>query len=125
MSALECPCCGDEAAVGEVSDGDALICGCPGYVSVDAEDAYVVIDDTVPCVPCALRERIAELEAENEGLRKILWLYHGCPSSVLYGDDGEMQCSRCFADFKRMSTDELSTMLTAKLIIAAIEEARR
>ena len=61
---LECPCCGDDAAVGEVSDGDALICGCPGWVTVDEGDAYVSIDEGVTCVPCALRERIAELEAE-------------------------------------------------------------
>ena len=34
-------------------------------------------------------------------LRKLLWLRHGCSMHFLYGDDGEMQCSRCLLDFKR------------------------
>jgi len=37
----------------------------------------------------------------EETLRKLLWLRHGCPISVLYVDDGEMQCSECGIDFKR------------------------
>lgn len=32
-------------------------------------------------------------------LRKLLWLNHGC--TLLYGDDGEMQCGKCLIDFKR------------------------
>ena len=35
---LECPCCGDVAAEGFVNDGDPLICGCNGIVSMDAEN---------------------------------------------------------------------------------------
>ena len=35
----------------------------------------------------------------DKKLRELLWLYHGC--TELYGDDGEMQCSRCLIDFKR------------------------
>ena len=42
-----------------------------------------------------------KLAKENEQLRKILWLRHGCSISKLYGDDGEMQCSFCRIDFKR------------------------
>jgi len=38
---LECPCCGDDGAEsddeGLFSDGQALICGCVGHVSVDSE----------------------------------------------------------------------------------------
>ncbi len=34
-------------------------------------------------------------------LRKLLWLRHGCPIHILYGDDGEMQCGNCGIDFKR------------------------
>lgn len=44
---------------------------------------------------------------ENLILRKLLWLRHGCPFSALYGDDGEMQCSQCQIDFKRMSAEFL------------------
>jgi len=35
-------------------------------------------------------------------LRELLWLRHGCDFKYLYGDDGEMQCSKCQIDFKRM-----------------------
>ncbi len=38
-------------------------------------------------------------------LRRLLWLRHGCPFSALYGADGEMQCSSCDIDFKRMPPD--------------------
>lgn len=41
--------------------------------------------------------------ADDVVLRRLLWLRHGCPMSTLYGDDGEMQCSKCGIDFKRMS----------------------
>ena len=35
-------------------------------------------------------------------LRELLWLRHDAAhSSILYGDDGEMQCSACRIDFKR------------------------
>lgn len=40
-------------------------------------------------------------------LRQLLWLNHGCAVSTLYGDDGEMQCSKCGIDFKRMPAIEL------------------
>ncbi len=38
---------------------------------------------------------------ENQILRKLLWLRHGCSAHALYGDDGEMQCHTCGIDFKR------------------------
>lgn len=47
----------------------------------------------------------AEGAREELELRKLLWLRHGC--SGLYGDDGEMQCSACLIDFKRMSAREI------------------
>ena len=39
--------------------------------------------------------------SEEQVLRKLLWLRHGCPFHFLYGDDGEMQCHNCGIDFKR------------------------
>ena len=39
--------------------------------------------------------------SEEQLLRKLLWIRHGCPVNALYGDDGEMQCSVCGIDFKR------------------------
>ena len=43
---IECPCCGDDAWIGEagddVTDGQALLCGCVGHISCDTEsDPYV------------------------------------------------------------------------------------
>jgi len=46
-----------------------------------------------------------EKKSENELLRKLLWVRHGCPFHCLYGDDGEMQCSCCGIDFKRASAE--------------------
>ena len=46
-----------------------------------------------------------KLHAENEKLRMLLWLRHGCTS--LYGDDGEMQCGSCIIDFKRDTADSI------------------
>lgn len=39
--------------------------------------------------------------------RRLLWLRHGCSISMLYGDDGEMQCGRCIIDFKRNSMADI------------------
>ncbi len=45
---------------------------------------------------------------ENQLLRLMLWLKHGCPPSSLYGDDGEMQCSSCLLDFKRDDAEKIN-----------------
>lgn len=41
LTYLECPCCGDNGAASDGEgcfyDGQALICGCAGHVSVDAD----------------------------------------------------------------------------------------
>jgi hypothetical protein len=47
---------------------------------------------------------------ENELLRHLLWIRHGC--SALYGDDGEMQCGNCLIDFKRMSAADIQARFT-------------
>lgn len=55
---------------------------------------------------------VNKLEAENETLRSLLWLRHGCPFPALYGDDGEMQCHECCLDFKRDSAQRISERFT-------------
>jgi len=57
---------------------------------------------------------INKLEEENQILRKFLWLNHGCESSCLYGDDGEMQCGRCIFDFKRGDVKKILEKLSEK-----------
>ena len=52
---------------------------------------------------------------ENMGLRRLLWLHHGCSVVGLYGDDGEMQCAQSLKhiiDFKRMTVEDLELWLT-------------
>ena len=47
------------------------------------------------------------IDEENKILRKLLWMRHGCPSHALYGDDGELQCSKCLIDFKRAPAEAI------------------
>jgi len=52
------------------------------------------------------------LDTQQESkLRELLWLRHGCRIATLYGDDGEMQCSNCRIDFKRMTPNEIEEKL--------------
>lgn len=59
---LECPCCGDDGAEanerGEFNDGQALACGCAGWVSVGTVGAYICISDDAcqPTARCQIRE---------------------------------------------------------------------
>ena len=48
-----------------------------------------------------------QLKKENEQLRAFFWMNHGCDSSALYGDDGELQCCMCQLDFKRDDLEHL------------------
>ncbi len=48
---------------------------------------------------------------ENDILRRLLWLNHGC--THLYGDDGEMQCNVCRIDFKRMTASDIRARFAA------------
>ena len=44
------------------------------------------------------------MEKEEYKIRQFIWLNHGCPIHMLYGDDGEMQCAgtgKHIIDFKR------------------------
>jgi hypothetical protein len=47
-------------------------------------------------------------------LRREWWLNHGHYWPALYGDDGEMQCHECPADFKRMPLDALRKHVSIK-----------
>ena len=53
---LECPCCGDDGAVADeegcFTDGQPLICGCPGWVSVDSENEPIINNGDEPCTRC-------------------------------------------------------------------------
>lgn len=49
-------------------------------------------------------------EIEQE-LRKEWWINHGHDFFSLYGDDGEMSCGSCPADFKRDDMDRLRAIV--------------
>lgn len=59
LTYLECPCCGDNGAASDGEgcfyDGQALICGCPGWVSVDADgsDDPWINNGDAECAKCA------------------------------------------------------------------------
>jgi len=67
---LECPCCGDDGAeanwAGEFVDGQALICGCPGWVSVsEDEEPWINNGDT----RCTAAHTVADDEYFRSGTR--------------------------------------------------------
>jgi hypothetical protein len=47
------------------------------------------------------------LDEENKKLRLMLFIAHSSREHLIYGDDGEMVCNSCGADFKRDTADEL------------------
>jgi len=55
----------------------------------------------------ALKAQLAAQGSEESNLRRLLFFAHGNDKHLLYGDDGELQCSACMCDFKRDSADDL------------------
>ena len=55
------------------------------------------------------RPDVAWLEVKR--LRRIWWRDHKCKNPYLYGDDGEMQCNGCLADFKRHTVDQIEAAI--------------
>ena len=97
-----------------------------GHPSVTGDEGHALVPHDGPCgdwtVDFRARcERLArELAAAQaraevtERLLRVEWgLRHGCPVVALYGDDGELQCSACALDFKRLPLDELREAVSA------------
>ena len=59
------------------------------------------------------------LAKEVQSLRKLLWLKHGCSTTALYGDEGEMQCGACIIDFKRDPIKRIEEIFNRKAFEAA------
>jgi hypothetical protein len=53
---VECPCCGDDGAVGDVHgrfwDEQPLTCGCPGHVCVEEDGDVWVNNGDEFCLRC-------------------------------------------------------------------------
>lgn len=56
LTYLECPCCGGNGAASDAEgcfyDGQGLICGCPGAVSVDEDGEAWINSGDEPCAQC-------------------------------------------------------------------------
>lgn len=72
-----------------------------------------------------LRAELAAAQADRDASREGWWLAHGHlwhgGTAALYGDDGEMACNTCMLDFKRMTTDQITSRLRE---LAAARSAR-
>jgi len=56
LTYLGCPCCGDDGAASDGEgcfyDGQELICGCPGWVSVDEDGEAWINNGDASCPKC-------------------------------------------------------------------------
>lgn len=69
QTTLECPCCGDDGAVsddcGMFFDGQRLICGCAGHVSVSEDDDAWINNGDGPCPATAKCWSVAPRRGEG------------------------------------------------------------
>jgi hypothetical protein len=97
---------------------------------LEANTDYSSDEPVKLAAPPAPAKACAASEAENKSLRRLLWLRHAS-DHIGYGDDGEMQCSRCRIDFKRDSAEQIDkrfaemgmAKITAAAALAAGEQA--
>lgn len=93
-----------------------------GLSTIIAEEQAAIacmalLDDTLP----ALVAGCETLLAVERRYRAELWLHHGHAGVALYGDDGEMQCSRCRQwDYRRAPLDELEQQVADWRIAAGL-----
>lgn len=69
----------------------------------------------------AVVERVRSLELD---LRREWWLNHGHGYLALYGDDGEMACGACPADFLRQPLESLRELVLMRRMAAGAEVVR-
>lgn len=56
-------------------------------------------------------DEIERLKADNRKLRYLLARQHDSVRHMIYGDDGELQCSVCWIDFRRDPVAEIERKL--------------
>ena len=66
-------------------------------------------------------DEIAQLRSDNRKLRYLLARQHDSAKHMLYGDDGELQCSVCWIDFRRDPVVDIER----KLYEAGMRELQR
>jgi len=70
------------------------------------ECGFIEVDEHVICRSCKYEFYPPKPDTTPEDMpfRRLLWTLHNPEHrDILYGDDGEMQCSACMIDFKRNS----------------------
>lgn len=86
----------------------------------DTAEVAVIAANELTAERDAARQQVHELEIAEQDLRREWWGNHGHAYQALYGDDGEMQCGACPADFKRDSLGKLrKAVFEARLARAA------
>lgn len=76
--------------------------------------------------PDTMPGRCKQSDWIEAALRREWWINHGHDFAALYGDDGEMQCGRCGADYKRDSLDRLRLIVRdARMERAALMSGSR
>ena len=68
-----------------------------------------------------LTDEIERLKSDNRKLRYLLARQHDSAKHMLYGDDGELQCSVCWIDFRRDPVVDIER----KLYEAGMRELQR
>lgn len=93
---------------------DITVCECCSRKAIIIEDLHVAekLCSTFTTNIKINSHKAEKIHKDNElGFRKLLWLRHGCNYEYLYGDDGEMQCTRCKIDFRRSSASDIEQRL--------------
>lgn len=75
------------------------------------DDRLKVNGAFVGCVTKGNADEIMQLQKDNRTLRYLLARQHDGPRHMIYGDDGELQCSACWIDFRLDTVDEIERKL--------------
>lgn len=87
----------------------------------DLEGEVDDYEDVVKAVERRLLD--AQRDGTETALRRAWWLSHGCGATALYGDDGEMACNQCGADFLRWAPNDISARIKNERMLGAARAA--
>jgi len=78
-------------------------------------------EEFIECRTKENADEIMELQSDNRKLRYLLARQHDSAKHMIYGDDGELQCSACWIDFRRDTVADIER----KLYEAGMRELER
>lgn len=110
--------CKIDAEIERLARENAVLCGgfYRGQASRNSEISAIQADahDTIVDMRSEIKRLSSEnarLTDENKIFRRLLALAHDRPGHLIYGDDGELQCSVCWVDFVRDSAQDIQRKL--------------